>query len=172
MVQRVQSHARPFPRQFRYLPPFRVQVCRVQSPLPCFPSTVLFHGVSLFSSGSHRSGSPPSPILRRRYAILHCMPVAYGFAARLPRFPPSLRAFACALPSGRRRSFWARGISLPASPIPAFPRGQHRTSQVPCRSIPHLCRVPRLRPDRDALAMSGHPDAAPASNTTKAPAST
>ena len=100
MVQRVQGHARPFPRQFRYLLPFRVQVCRVQSPLPCFPSTVLFHGVSLLSTGFHRSGSPPSPILRRRYAILHCTPVAYDFAARFPRFPPSLRALACALPSG------------------------------------------------------------------------
>jgi len=158
MVQRVQGHTRPFPRQLRYLLPFRVQVCRVQSPLPCFPSTVLFHGVSLFSSGSHRSGSPPSPILRRRYAILHCMPVAYGFAARLPRFPPWLRAFACALPSDRRRSFWARGISLPASPIPAF---STRTPQdfsgslsvhptpMPCSKTPAGSRCPRhQRPSR------------------------
>ena len=108
-----------------------LQVGRVQSPLPCFPSTVLFPGVSLFSSGSHRSGSPPSQILRRRYAILNCIPVAYGFASRLPRLH-GFRAFAYALPSDWRRSFRARGISMPASPIPAFLRGQHRTSQVPC----------------------------------------
>ena len=43
-----------------------------------------------------------------------------------------LDALGYALPSDRRRSFQARGISMPASPIPAFPRGQHRTSQVPC----------------------------------------
>jgi hypothetical protein len=47
-------------------------------------------------------------------------------------------------------------------PFRLFPRGQRRTSQVPCRSIPHLCRAPRPRPNRDVLA----------SNTTKAPAST
>src|ERR1700679_155045 len=96
MTQRVQDYTRPVPRQFRYLLPFRVQVCRVQCPLPCFPSTVLFYGVSLLSAGSHRSGSPASPILRRRYAILHCTPVAYGFAssfrASLTRFVDRLRA--------------------------------------------------------------------------------
>ncbi len=64
-----------------------------------FPlSSSLHHGVSLLSTGSHRPGSPPSPILRRRYAILSRTPVAYDFAFRLPRFPPSFRALACALP--------------------------------------------------------------------------
>lgn len=124
-----------------------------------FPvNSSLHHGVSLLSAGSHRSGSPPSPILRRRYAILNCIPVAYGFAARLPRFPPSLRAFARALPSDRRRSFRARGISMPASPVPALPT---RTTQdfsgslpvhpipMPCSKTPAGSRCPRLwRPPR------------------------
>ena len=96
MTQRVQHYTRPVPRQFRYLLPFRVQVCRVQCPLPCSPSTVLFCDVSLLSAGSLRSGSPTSLILRRRYAILHCIPVAYGFAsgfhASLTRFVYRLRA--------------------------------------------------------------------------------
>jgi hypothetical protein len=96
VAQRVQRHTRPVPRQFRYLLPFRVQVCRVQCPLPCCPSTVLFCDVSLLSAGSLRSGSPTSPILRRRYAILLCILVAYGFAsssrASLPRFVYRSRA--------------------------------------------------------------------------------
>jgi hypothetical protein len=45
---------------------------------------------------SHRSGSASSPILRRRYAILHCTPVTYdfasGFRASLPCFVHRLRA--------------------------------------------------------------------------------
>ena len=40
---------------------------------------------------------------------------------------------------------------MPASPIPAFLHGQHRTSQVPRQSIPYLCRAPRPRPDREDL---------------------
>jgi hypothetical protein len=66
-----------------------------------FPvNSSLHHGVSLLSVGFHRSGSPPSPILRRRYAILSRIPVAYDFAFRLPRFPLLFRALACALPVG------------------------------------------------------------------------
>jgi hypothetical protein len=36
-------------------------------------------------------------------------------------------------------------------------RGQLRTSQVPFRSVPHLCRAPRPRPDRHVLAISNAP---------------
>jgi len=136
-----------------------------------FPvNSSLHHGVSLLSTGSHRSGSPPSPILRRRYAILNRIPVAYDFAFRLPRFPPSFRALACALPSDRRRSERARGTSLPATPIPAF---STRTTQdfsgslpvpptpMPCSKTPAGSKRPR---------QIGRSDAAPASNATKAPA--
>ena len=86
---------------------------------------------------------------------------------------PSLAScIAYALPSDRRRSFWARGISMPASPIPAFPRGQHRTSQVPWQSIPCLCHAPRPRLNPDILTNSVCLGAAPAPNTAKAPALT
>ena len=57
-------------------------------------------------------------------------------------------------------------------PFRLFSHGQHRTSQVPWQSIPCLCHAPRPRPDRDDLADSGRFGAAPAPNTTKAPAIT
>lgn len=71
-----------------------LQVGRVQSPLPCFPSTVLFPGVSLFSSGSHRSGSPPSQILRRRYAI-RCLRFTNSIAAAHARLASGWLASLC-----------------------------------------------------------------------------
>ena len=171
MAQRIQGHARLSPHQFRYLLPFRVQVCRVQCPLPCFPSTALFHDVSLFSSGSHRSGSPPSPILRRRYAILLCVPVTYGFAsgfrATLTRFVDRLRA-----PVRPEAVFSGRGHFDAGFPHSGFPT---RTEQdfsgsllihsipLPCSEIPTGSKRPR---------QSGLSDAAPAPNKAKAPAST
>ena len=151
VTQRVQRHTRSFPRQFRYLLPFRVQVCRVQCPLPCFPSTVLFCDVSLLSTGSLRSGSPTSPILRRRYAILHCMPVAYGFAsgfhASLSRFVYRLRA-----PVRPEAVFSGQGHFDAGVPHSGFPA---RTAQdfsgslaihplpLPCSKTPAGPRSPR-----------------------------
>src|SRR4051812_16887392 len=42
VVQRAESYPRFRPRQFGYPLPVRGQVCRAQSPLPCFASTVLY----------------------------------------------------------------------------------------------------------------------------------
>ena len=107
-----------------------------------FPvNSSLHHGVSLLSVGFHRSGSPPSPILRRRYAILRRTPVAYGFVFRLPRFPPSFRALACALPVGpeavpRGQGHFAAGIPHSGSScadnagLLRFPAGPSHTYAV------------------------------------------
>lgn len=100
MVQRVQGHARPAPRQFRYLLPFRVQVCRVQSPLPCFPSTVLFIMASPFS--------PPGPIgqvprLRRYYGDATPSCIAYrSLMVSLPGSRASLLRFVLSLARSRQ----------------------------------------------------------------------
>lgn len=86
-----------------------------------FPvNSSLHHGVSLLSTGSHRSGSPPSPILRRRYAILRRIPVAYDFAFRLPRFPPSFRALACALRVGPEAARRGQGHFAAGNPHSGF----------------------------------------------------
>jgi hypothetical protein len=124
--------------------------------------------------------SPAGPIdqvprLHRYYGDATPSCIAYrSLMVSLPAsaLPSLVSCFACALPSDRRRSFQARGISMPASPIPAFLRGQHRTSQVPWPSIPCLCHAPRPRPSPDILAHSVCLNAAPAPNATKAPAVT
>jgi hypothetical protein len=112
--------------------PFRVQVCKVQCPLPCFPSTALFYGISLLSTGPIDQVSQCSPILQRRYAILHCMPVTYdfapGFRASLPCFVPRFRA--------------------PVRPETVFPdQGHPMPASIPC-----LRHAPRPRPNPDILA--------------------
>ena len=171
VTQRVQRYTRLVPRHFRYLLPFRVQVCRVQCPLPCFPSTVLFCDVSLLSAGSLRSGSPTSLILRRRYAILHCIPVAYGFAssfhASLTRFVYRLRA-----PVRPEAVFSGQGhfdAGVPHSGFSARTAQDFSGSQaihpVP---LPHSKTPAGPRRPRH----SGPLDAAPAPNKTKAPALT
>ena len=154
VTQRVQPYARSSPRQFRYLLPFRVQVCRVQCPLPCFPSTALFYGVSLLSNGSHRSGSPPSPLLRRRYAILHCMPVTYdfasGFRASLPCFVPRLRA-----PVRPEAVFPGQGHFHAGFPHSGFPTRtiQDFSGSLAVHPMP-LCLAPRPRPNPVILALA------------------
>ncbi len=128
-----------------------------------FPSTALSHGASLLSSGSHRSGSPPSPILRRRYAILNCIPVAYGFASRLPRLH-GFRAFAYALPSDWRRSFPGQGqfrCRLPHSGFPTrttqgllrFPADPFHTSAV----FQDPGRIEASSPKTDSPILPPHP---------------
>ena len=153
-MQRVQSQARFVPRQFCYLLPFRVQVCRIQSSLPCFPSTVLFIMASPFSLPG---ACGQVPRLHRYYEDATPSGAAYRSLMVSPRgFRVSL-IFVLSL----ARSFEVgdnlsgQGHSLPASPIPASLHGQHRTSQVPCWPIPCLCHVPRPRPGRNALANAG-----------------
>ncbi len=106
--------------------------------------------VSLLSNGSLRAGSPPSPILRRRYAILHCIPVAYGFAsgfrASLPCFVFPLRA-----PGRPEAVFSGQGHFHAGFPHSGFPT---RTTQdfsgslaihpmpLPCSTTPAEFRHP------------------------------
>ncbi len=124
--------------------------------------------------------SPPGPIdqvprLHRYYGDATPSCIAYrSLMVSLPAsaLPSLVSCFACALPVDRRQSFQARGIAMPASPIPAFLHGQHSTSQVPWLSIPCLCHAPRPRPNPVILAHNGCLNAAPAPNTTKAPAVT
>ena len=168
VTQRVQCHTGPVPRQLCYLLPFRVQVCRVQCPLPCFPSTVLFCDVSLLSTGSHRSGSPASPILRRRYAILHCIPVAYGFASSsrvsLSRFVYRLRA-----PVRPEEVFSGFDAGVPHSGFSHADRtGLLRFLGSPSHTSAMLQDPGRI----EQTSPCGLLDAAPAPNKTKAPAVT
>ena len=172
VTQRVQRYSGLSPRQFRYLLPFRVQVCRVQCPLPCFPSTVLFIVAPPFS--------PPGPLgqvprLRRYYGDATPSCSAYRLLmASLPAsaLPSLASCVAYALLSDPRRSFQARGISMPASPIPA---SLTRTVQDLSGS---LAIHPMPLPCSKTPAESSHPrhngslDAAPAPNTAKAPAIT
>jgi hypothetical protein len=146
-----------------------------------------FAGFSVPSRVSHQQFSPMAspfsptgpidqvPRLRRYYgdatpSCIACRSLMISLPASV--LPSRVSCLAFALPSGRRRSFRARGISMPASPIPAFPHGQHRTSQVPWPSIPCLCHAPRPRSDPDILTHSVCLNAAPAPNTTKATAFT
>ena len=78
--------------------------------------------------------------------------------------------FAMALPE-RRRSVSGLGNFVSRSPLSGdLHVGTHGISQVSWRSIPHLCPALRPRPDRQALALCGPVDAAPGTNTPKAPA--
>ena len=82
----------------------------------------------------------------------------------------SVFVFAMALPE-RRRSVSGLGNFVSRSPLSGdLHVGTHGISQVSWRSIPHLCPALRPRPDRQALALCGPVDAAPGTNTPKAPA--
>src|SRR5919205_411634 len=78
--------------------------------------------------------------------------------------------FAMALPQRRRSALGPGGFGQPASPPRRPARGTHGVSQVSWRSVPHLCPDLRPRPDRQVLAFTGPTDAAPGTNTPKAPA--
>ena len=149
-----------------------LQVGRVQSPLPCFPSTVLFPGVSLFSSGSHRSGSPPSQILRRRCAILDCTLVAYDFAFRLPPLPSLISCSRSRAPVGPEVVLSGQGHFAAGVPHSGFSTRttQNFSGSLLIHSIPLPCsRIPAgsKRPRQNGLS-----DTAPAPNKAKAPTCT
>src|SRR5262249_38270962 len=93
VVQRGQSHPSFRSCQFSYPLPFRGQVCKAQSPLPCCPPTVL---------SSRRPPSldrvPASPVPRRHQYYegattpTHASPVTYWFRFQGPRKSSLLRA--------------------------------------------------------------------------------
>jgi hypothetical protein len=83
----------------------------------------------------------------------------------------SVFVFAMALPQRRRSALGPGEFGQPVSPLSGgLHVGTHGISQVSWRPIPHLCPVLRPRPDQQVLALIGPADAAPGTNTPKAPA--
>ena len=100
------------------------------------------------------------------------IPDPLWFPFRVPHASPSF-VLAEALPERRRTTAGPGSFVRPVLPLSGVSHAvTHRISQVPWRSIPHLCPVPRPRPDRRDLAIGGPADAAPGPNTPKAPAGT
>lgn len=124
-----------------------------------FPvNSSLHHGVSLLSAGSHRSGSPPSPILSEtlRHPALHTGPLWFRCPApALPSFALCSRSRAPVRPEA---VFSGQGHFVAGVPYSGFPT---RTTQdfsgslpvhptpMPCSKTPAESRCPRLwRPSR------------------------
>ena len=148
-MQREQRLAALASRQFGYPLPFRGQVCRVQRPLPCFPSMVL-HSRRLPSLGRVSMGSIPRPpaVLRRRYDS------PLRMALTLMVFAPALHADLLVRASPKRsrpagEAARARTVGSLGRPLCRVARrvGEYGVSQVPWRSFPCLCQAPGPRSD-------------------------
>jgi hypothetical protein len=124
---------------------------------------------SLPSIGSRRARFPDFPGTMKALRLpVRAYPVPYGFGSRLHAL---LRVrFAMALPKRRRSAVGPGEFGQPVPLSGDLPLGTHGISQVPWRSIPYLCLVPRPRPNRQDLALCGPVDAAPGNVTPKAPA--
>jgi hypothetical protein len=172
VVQRGQRHSSLRSCQRSYPLSFRGQVCEAQSPLPCFPPTVLVPW-RLPSLGR----VPASPVPRGRQYY-------EGATTSRPRIPghlfgslPGTTRFPQGSCSPLQRSrvgggpARARAHVQPAAQVPACSRVDvSRISQVPRRSVLCLCPAPRPRPNRRSLATGGLVGAAPARMTAKASA--
>ncbi len=172
-MQRAQRRPRFRSRQIGYPLSVRGQVCGVQSPLPCFRSTVLCSW-RLPSLG--RVPVSPVPRLQRYYEGATTSrprdPGPLWFRFRAPRVPPVF-VFAEALLTSMEDARQAWGVGQPASPFRrAAPVGACGISQVPWRSILCLCPVPRPRPSRQDLAHDGPVGTAPGLPKPKASAGT
>src|SRR3954454_6995666 len=170
MVQRVQRLSAPSPRQFGYPLSFGGQVRGVQCPLPCFRSAVLS---ARRLPSLDRVPASPARRLQRYYEGATTsrvrLPGPLWIRFQAPRAPP------CSCSPWRSRSgegplsargLWSAGLPLSGG----LHGGTHGISQVSWRSIPHLCPDLRPRPDQQDLALIGPADAAPGTNTPKAPA--
>ena len=133
VVQRGQCHPAFCSCQFCYPLPFRGQVCKTQSSLPCCPSAVLSSRRPLSSIGSRRDQFPDVVSTMRALRLpTHAFPVTYLFRSRGPRDSSSVRARRCqrsraggglATVSNYRRSFtWTRvgPLRFPGDPSCAF----------------------------------------------------
>ena len=88
-MQRGQCHPAFCSCQFSYPLPFRGQVCKTQSSLPCCPSAVLSSRRPLSSIGSRRDQFPDDVSTMRALRLpTHASPVTYLFRSRGPRDPP------------------------------------------------------------------------------------
>jgi hypothetical protein len=125
---------------------------------------------SLPSIGSRRARFPDFSGTTKALRLPVCVyPVPYGFGSRLHvllRVRVRHGAPAAAKVRSRARGLWSAGLPLSGG----LHGGTHGISQVSWRSIPHLCPDLRPRPDQQDLALIGPADAAPGTNTPKAPA--
>ncbi|EJW10224.1 hypothetical protein A33M_0294 [Rhodovulum sp. PH10] len=157
------------PRHIGYPLAFRGQVHGTQSSLPCFPSMALFHGAALPSRGSRRARFPTFVGTTTTLRLpARAIPGRLCVRSQGPHAPPCLRvrrsAPGAAEDCSRAWDSWSAGV-----PVPACLHGDTcGISQVPWRSILHLCPVPRPRSNRHGLATIGLADAAPGPNTPKA----
>jgi hypothetical protein len=172
-VQRGQGHPSLRSCQFSYPLPFRGQVCKAQSPLPCCPSTVL---------SSWRPPSldrvPVSPVPRRHQYY-------EGATTSRPRMPghlfgslPGPTRFPRGSCSLMQRSRAGGGPASGQDPCstgdPYYPATRRvdvgGSSQVPRRPFLRLCPIPRPRPNQRSLANDGPASAALALPRAKASA--
>ena len=124
------------------------------------------------SVGSRRARFPDFTSTMRALRLpARAYPVPYGFGSGFHvLLHLRVRQGAPGAAEGRFRAWGAWSAGLPRSGY--LHVGTRWTSQVSWRSIPYLCPVLRPRPDRQDLATFGPVDAAPGSNTPKAPART
>jgi len=153
-VERVKRRFPLRPRQIGYPLSFRGQVCRVQSPLPRFRSTILY---SWRLPSLQRVPVIPVPRLHRYYEGATTSrsrePGSLWLRFQAPRAPPSF-VLAEALLASAEDAHQARDIGQPASHLPACcARGRERDltgflaihpMPLPCSETPAEPAGPRL----------------------------
>src|SRR4051794_22075130 len=139
-------------------------------PPPVFPASGPLCATPPFPrSGPGEPGSPTSAVLRRRYDF----PCASTRSLMDPvpgSTCSSVFVFAMALPQRRRSALGPGDFGQPVSPLRRPARGHARDLSGFLALLPHLCPDLRPRPDQQDLALIGPADAAPGTNTPKAPA--
>jgi len=159
VVERVQRRPPFRPRRIGYPLSVRRQVCGVQSPLPCFRSTVLY---SWRPPSLERVPASPVPRGQQYYAGATTSPsrIPGHLFVSLPgsTLTSSIRVSRVRAPEGAEVVLRARAFCSAGNPTPARSDvDMRRISQVPRRSIPCLCSVPRPRSNRRALAIAVTP---------------
>src|SRR6516162_6121284 len=156
VVQRGQSHPAFRSCQFSYPLPFRVQVCKAQSPLLC-PVSGSLHATPPFprlGPGEVRFPNVIS-IMRALRLPTHAFPVTYLFRSRDPRDPSLIRAPCCQRSRADGGSDPGQDHCSAGDPFPALVHVDvSGISQVPRRPILCLCPVPRPRSNRRSSPMT------------------
>src|SRR5207245_3989609 len=147
------------------------QVCRVQGPLPCFPSM----GLSTRRLPSLlRVPASPVPRSHRHYeGATTSHPRVHGHLIGSLPLPTgtSLGRVRRSAPGRTEALFQARALGQPVPKQAGSPYvDAYGISQVFRQSVPCLCSVPGPRSNRRVLTVDGHASAAPAIRTTKASA--
>jgi hypothetical protein len=115
------------------------------------------HGASLSSRGSRRARFPAfSGTTKALRLPARVCPRSLWLRSKAPHASP-IFVLAAALP-GWRRTTVGPGVLVSRAPLSGMPHEDPRgISQVSWQSIPHLCPVPRPRPDRRDLANAVSP---------------